>query len=83
MFAEVCYIHFTYIIITALLLVYIENCSGTTQSKDSRLFSQRNYNSQQSIENRCRSLFLKIKNLESNNNSNNNISSDKNITIPI
>ena len=69
-----------YIILTALLLFYIENCSGATQSKDSISDNQRNRNSQQSIENACGSLFLKIKNLKSNSSSNN---SDKNVNVTV
>ena len=69
-----------YVILTALLLFYIENCSGATQSKDSISDNQRNRNSQQRIENACGSLFLKIKNLKSNSSSNN---SDKNVNVTV
>ena len=72
-----------YLILTALLLFYIENCSRATPSKDSTSFNQRNRNSQLNIENACRNLFLKIKNLENNSNSNNNISSDKNVNVTV
>ena len=72
-----------YVILIALLLFYIENCSGATPSKDSTSFNQRNRNLQQNIENACRSLFLKIKNLENNSISNNNISSDKNVNVTV